>query len=175
MPGSAREFIDVRNGQLVLSGGVLQVDKLVMTNTCSSFIHTGGTLIVGSVVPDPNAFAITSVAREGTRRATWPAWLRTTNALQVSCGGVHGACTTNNFTDLFIVTNNTTAGPSPTTSTSAAPPTFLPATTARVCPLEHENETNHLVDTGGCGLYDPRRRFAGAHRQLHKFHGRVLG
>jgi hypothetical protein len=43
-------FIDVRNGVLTLSSGVLRVDKLVMTNTCGSFVHTGGTLIVGTVV-----------------------------------------------------------------------------------------------------------------------------
>ncbi len=65
-------FIDIQNGQLVLSNGVLRVDKLVMTNTCSSFVHTGGTLIAGSVVLDPNAFQITSVAREGNDlRVTW--------------------------------------------------------------------------------------------------------
>jgi len=103
-------FIDVQNGQLVLSNGVLQVDRLVMTNTCSQFVHTGGTLIVGSVVLDPNAFAITSVAREGNNlRVTWLMAPGQTNALQVSSGGPHGGYT-NNFTDIFLVTNNTTAG-----------------------------------------------------------------
>ena len=104
-------FIDIQNGQLVLSSGLLQVDKLVMTNTCSSFVHTGGTLIVGSVILDPNAFQITSVAREGNDLLI--SWLMApgqTNALQVSSGGPHGAYTTNTFTDLFIVTNNTTTG-----------------------------------------------------------------
>ncbi len=47
-------FIDVQHGSLVLSNGVLQVDQLVMTNSCSQFLHTGGTLIVGKVVLDPN-------------------------------------------------------------------------------------------------------------------------
>jgi hypothetical protein len=104
-------FIDIQNGQLDLSSGVLRVDKLVMTNTCSSFVHTGGTLIVGSVVLDPNAFQITSVAREGNNlRITWLMAPGQTNALQVSSGGPHGAYTTNIFTDLFTVTNNTTAG-----------------------------------------------------------------
>jgi hypothetical protein len=104
-------FIDVQNGQLVLSNGVLQVDNLVMTNTCSSFIHTGGKLIVGSVILDPNAFQITSVTREGNDlRVTWLMAPGQTNALQVSSGGPHGAYTTNIFTDLFTVTNNTTAG-----------------------------------------------------------------
>jgi hypothetical protein len=104
-------FIDVRNGQLVLSNGVLQVDKLVMTNSCSSFVHTGGTLIAGSVVLDSNAFQITSVAREGNDlRVTWLMAPGSTNALQVSTGGSHGRYVTNNFKDIFIVTNNTTAG-----------------------------------------------------------------
>jgi hypothetical protein len=104
-------FIDIQNGQLVLSGGILQVDKLVMTNTCSSFLHTGGTLIVGSVILDPNAFAITSIAREGNNlRVTWLMAPGQTNALQVSSGGTHGSYNTNTFTDLFIVTNNTISG-----------------------------------------------------------------
>jgi hypothetical protein len=104
-------FIDVQNGKLVLSSGLLEVDKLVMTNTCSSFIHTGGTLIVGSVILDPNAFAITSVAREGNDLLiTWLMAPGATNALQVSSGGKHGAYATKGFTDIFVVTNNTTAG-----------------------------------------------------------------
>jgi hypothetical protein len=104
-------FIDVRNGQLALSGGLLQVDKLVMTNTCSQFIHTGGTLIVGSVVLDPNAFQIVSVTPQG--KDILISWLMapgSTNALQVSSGGIHGSYNTNGFSDIFIVTNNTTAG-----------------------------------------------------------------
>ena len=51
-------FIDVRNGQLVLSGGVLQADTLVMTNGCGVFIRSGGTLIVSNVVLDPNLSAL---------------------------------------------------------------------------------------------------------------------
>jgi hypothetical protein len=104
-------FIDVRDGQLVLSNGVLQVDKLVMTNTCSQFIHTGGTLIVGSVILDPNAFRITSVAREGNNlRITWLMAPGQTNALQAIAGGTLSSYTTNGFADIFIVTNNTTTG-----------------------------------------------------------------
>jgi hypothetical protein len=104
-------FIDIQNGQLVLSSGLLQVDKLVMTNTCSSFVHTGGTLIVGGVILDPNAFQITSVAREGNDLLiTWLMAPGQTNALQVSSGGIHGIYETNGFVDIFIVTNNTIAG-----------------------------------------------------------------
>jgi len=49
-------FIDVRDGQLNLSGGLLQTDVLILTNTCGQFIHTGGTLIAGSVIFNTGAF-----------------------------------------------------------------------------------------------------------------------
>src|ERR1019366_8055291 len=57
--------IDVRSGQLILAGGTSQVDKLVLTNSCGSFLHTGGTLVVGNVVLDPNLFRIVSVTPQG--------------------------------------------------------------------------------------------------------------
>lgn len=102
-------FIDVQNGQLVLRSGILQVDKLVMTNSCGSFSHTGGTLIVGSVVLNPNAFQITSITQEGNDlRVVWLLGPGQTNALQAASGGTHGAYTTNCFADIFVVTNNTT-------------------------------------------------------------------
>jgi hypothetical protein len=108
---SGAGFIDIQNGQLILSNGVLQVDKLVMTNSCSQFIHTGGTLIVGSVILDPNAFRITSVAREGNNLlVTWLMAPGQTNALQATGGSTKSSYTTNGFTDIFIVTNNTTTG-----------------------------------------------------------------
>jgi hypothetical protein len=108
---AATGFIDVRNGELTLAGGTLRVDKLVMTNTCSSLIHTGGTLIVGSVVLDPNAFGITSVAREGNNlRVTWLMGPGQTNALQAAFVKTHGRHTTSGFADIFVVTNNTTPG-----------------------------------------------------------------
>jgi hypothetical protein len=44
------------------------------------------------------------------KSVTWLMAPGQTNALQVSYGGVHGDCTTNNFTDLFVVTNNPTPG-----------------------------------------------------------------
>jgi hypothetical protein len=104
-------FIDVQNGQLVLSSGLLQVDKLVMTNTCSSFVHNGGTLIVGSVALDPNTFRIVSVIPQGNNMlVTWLMAPGQTNALQVSSGGIHGSYETNGFVDIFIVTNNTIVG-----------------------------------------------------------------
>jgi hypothetical protein len=55
---TADAVLEVRSGQLVLNGGVLQADKLVMTNACGLFIHNGGTLIVGSLVLDPNLSAV---------------------------------------------------------------------------------------------------------------------
>jgi len=104
-------FIDVRNGELTLDGGTLRVDKLVMTNTCSSLVHTGGTLIVGSVVLDPDAFGVTSVDREGNDlRVTWLMGPGQINALQATSVRTHGHHTTNDFIDIFVVMNNTTPG-----------------------------------------------------------------
>ena len=45
--------LEVRCGQLNISSGLLQVDILVCTNACGHISHTGGTLIVGSLVLDP--------------------------------------------------------------------------------------------------------------------------
>jgi len=55
---TADAVLEVRNGELILNGGVLQADKLVMTNACGLFIRNGGTLIVGSLVLDPNLSAV---------------------------------------------------------------------------------------------------------------------
>jgi hypothetical protein len=104
-------FIDVRSGQLIVGGGVVQVDKLVMTNSCSSLIHTGGTIVVGSVVLDPNAFGVTSVVPEGNNmRVTWLMGPGQTNALQALSRIVRGHHFTNDFVDIFVVTNNTIPG-----------------------------------------------------------------
>ena len=103
--------LDVRYGQLTLNGGTVQADILVMTNSCSSLVHTGGTLIVGNVILDPNTFRIVSVAPQGNDLlVTWMMGPGITNALQVATGEVGGSYTTNGFTDIFIVTNNTTVG-----------------------------------------------------------------
>jgi T5SS/PEP-CTERM-associated repeat protein len=50
--------LEVRCGQLNVSSGLLQVDILVCTNACGHISHTGGTLIVGSLVLDPNLSAV---------------------------------------------------------------------------------------------------------------------
>jgi T5SS/PEP-CTERM-associated repeat protein len=46
--------LDVRCGKLILNGGMLQVDRFVMTNACAQFVRTGGTFIYGTAVLDPN-------------------------------------------------------------------------------------------------------------------------
>jgi hypothetical protein len=46
-------LLQINSGTLTLSGGTLRVDKLVLTN-CAHFVRTGGTLIYGTVVLDPN-------------------------------------------------------------------------------------------------------------------------
>jgi T5SS/PEP-CTERM-associated repeat protein len=103
--------LEVRNGQLILSGGVLRVDTLVMTNSCAEFIHNGGSLIVSNVVLDPNTFRITSIAPQGNDvLITWLMGPGATNALQVTNGDANGNYKTNGFTDVFIVTNNPTVG-----------------------------------------------------------------
>ena len=103
--------LDVRNGEFIFTGGVLQADTLVLTNPCAQFVHTGGTLIVGNVVLDPNFFRITSITRQGNDLLV--AWMMApgiTNTLQAVNGEVDGSYTTNGFTDVFVVTNNATLG-----------------------------------------------------------------
>ena len=104
-------FVDVQDGELTVDGGTLQVDQLVMTNSCSSFVHTGGTLIVGNVILDPNAFRIVSITPQSNDvLVSWLMAPGATNALQASTGTINGSYTTNTFTDIFIVTNNTATG-----------------------------------------------------------------
>jgi T5SS/PEP-CTERM-associated repeat protein len=103
--------LEIRYGQLTVAGGLLQVDNLILTNACASLVHTGGTIIAGTVVVDPNTFRIVSVTRQvNDMLITWMMAPGATNALQVTTGGVNGSYTTNGFTDIFVVTNNTTVG-----------------------------------------------------------------
>jgi hypothetical protein len=46
--------LEIRDRSVTLSAGLLKVDRFVMTNACTSFVHTGGALIYGSTVLDPN-------------------------------------------------------------------------------------------------------------------------
>ena len=50
--GSA--VLEVRSGTFTLNSGTVTVDKFVMTNACAHFVRTGGTLIYGTAVLDPN-------------------------------------------------------------------------------------------------------------------------
>jgi hypothetical protein len=104
-------FIDVRDGQLILAGGTAQVDNLVLTNGCGSFLHTGGTLVAGNVVFNTNSFRIVSVTPQGNDiLITWQMAAGITNALQAAGGKSDGSCGTNGFTDIFVVTNNSVIG-----------------------------------------------------------------
>ena len=108
---SGTGFIDIQNGELLLSNGVVQVDKLVMTNSCGQLIHVGGTLIVGSFILGPNAPRITSIVRQGNDlNISWILGPGQTNALQATSGTADGSYSTNGFTDVFVVTNTVTAG-----------------------------------------------------------------
>jgi len=51
---TADAVFEVRNGKLILNGGLLQVDRFVMSNACAQFVRTGGTLIYGTAVLDPS-------------------------------------------------------------------------------------------------------------------------
>ena len=104
-------FIDVRDGQLNLNAGLLQTDVLILTNTCGQFIHTGGTLIAGSVVFNTNAFQITSITPQGNDLLiAWMMGPGLTNALQASAGGPGGSYLSNGFADIFVVATNVTPG-----------------------------------------------------------------
>ncbi len=103
--------LDVRNGSLVLNSGLVEVNELVMTNKSGTFIHTGGMLMAGSVILDPNTFRISSIVTEGNDlRVTWLMCPGQTNTLQATSGGNSGGYATSGFTDIFIVTNNATVG-----------------------------------------------------------------
>jgi hypothetical protein len=151
-------MLDVRSGQLIVNGGVLRVNILVVTNSCARLLHNGGQLVydqvilatnlsaVGDGIPngwkqqhgldpfDPNlgsedadgdgmsnlqeylagtdptnsasVFRITSIAQVGTNMlVTWTMGSGKTNALQRTAGTVDGSYATNNFADVFTVTN----------------------------------------------------------------------
>jgi hypothetical protein len=103
--------LDVRDGTFLLSSGVLQADTLVLTNPCVQFIHTGGTLLAANVVLNPNLFQILSIAQQTNGMlVTWMMGPGATNTLQVTNGDANGNYNTNDFTDIFVVTNNPTLG-----------------------------------------------------------------
>jgi T5SS/PEP-CTERM-associated repeat protein len=46
--------LEVSSGTFTLSSGTVMVDNLVITNACGHFVRNGGSLIVGTLVLDPN-------------------------------------------------------------------------------------------------------------------------
>jgi T5SS/PEP-CTERM-associated repeat protein len=109
--GTGTGVLDVQRGQLIVNGGVLQANTLVISNHYASFVHTGGTVIVGNVILDPNTFRIVSAARQSNDMlVTWMMGPGITNTLQATSGDGNGGYSTNGFTDIFIVTNNAVAG-----------------------------------------------------------------
>ena len=46
--------IFVRNGKLVMAGGFLQADTILITNSCAQFVRTGGTLVYSNAVLNAN-------------------------------------------------------------------------------------------------------------------------
>jgi len=50
--------LEVRDGELILNSGTVQADILVITNACARFVRNGGTLIVDTLVLDPNLSAV---------------------------------------------------------------------------------------------------------------------
>jgi T5SS/PEP-CTERM-associated repeat protein len=103
--------LEVLSGTLTLNGGTTIVDRLEITNACARFVHAGGTLIVGSYLFDTNKFRSTAVTPSSNDvLLTWMMGPGATNALQAAAGNVNGGYTTNAFIDIFVVTNNSTAG-----------------------------------------------------------------
>jgi hypothetical protein len=152
----ATGVLEVRDGTLIQTGGLLDIDRLVITNPCAHFMHLGGTLIIGLETLSPNLdadgdgipngyelangldpldpgdanldndgdgmsnlqeylagtdpndsasyFHITSLVRTNGHDVgvTWMTGTGKTNALQATAGGSYA---TNNFTDIFTVTN----------------------------------------------------------------------
>ena len=108
---TADAVLEVRYGKLIVNGGTLRADVLVLTNGCSQLVHTGGVILAGSVILNPNTFRIVSIARQGNDMlVTWMMGPGATNTLQATAGNGSGGYNTNGFTDIFIVTNNTLAG-----------------------------------------------------------------
>ncbi|HUK81169.1 MAG TPA: hypothetical protein VLZ12_00905 [Verrucomicrobiae bacterium] len=46
--------VEVRSGTFTVTGGSVVIDRLVLTNACARFIHTGGNLVVGLLILDPS-------------------------------------------------------------------------------------------------------------------------
>ncbi len=55
---SHNAVLDVRHGSLLVNGGVLQADTLIVTNPCAGLIHNGGQIVYGQLILDPNLSAV---------------------------------------------------------------------------------------------------------------------
>ncbi|HUJ11118.1 MAG TPA: hypothetical protein VL171_13930 [Verrucomicrobiae bacterium] len=55
---SHNAVLDVRSGTTTISGGLLKVDKLIVTNSCARLLHTGGSLQYSQVQLDPSLSAV---------------------------------------------------------------------------------------------------------------------
>ncbi len=109
--GTQTGVLNVRDGTLIISGGLLQADTLVITNSCAQLIHTGGTLLAANVVLDSNLFQIVSVVPQANDMlVSWMMGPGATNALQVTSGDANGNYNPGNFTDIFVLTNNPSLG-----------------------------------------------------------------
>jgi T5SS/PEP-CTERM-associated repeat protein len=103
--------LEILSGTLTLNGGTTVIDTLVVTNSCARLVHAGGTLILGNFVLNPNEFRSTALTPSGNDiLLTWMMGPGATNALQAAPGDANGGFSTNAFTDIFVVTNNSTAG-----------------------------------------------------------------
>ena len=147
--------LEVETGTFTLNSGTVTVDQFIMTNACGSFVRTGGTLIYGTAILDPNGdadgdgipngyeqahgldpldptdaardddgdgqsnlqeylagtdphngasfFGVTSIVPTGSDLLiAWMTGGGRSNALQATTAGSYA---TNNFADIFIVTN----------------------------------------------------------------------
>jgi T5SS/PEP-CTERM-associated repeat protein len=46
--------LEIQSGTMVVSGGTVVIDTLVITNACGRFVHSGGVLSVGMLILDPS-------------------------------------------------------------------------------------------------------------------------
>jgi len=83
----------------------------VITNSCARFVHAGGALIVGSYVFDQTKFRSTAVTPSSNDvLLTWMMGPGATQRIAGRPGNPSGGYTTNAFTDIFVVTNNSACG-----------------------------------------------------------------
>lgn len=134
--------LDIRCGQLVLSGGVLQVDILIITNACGHLVHNGGQLTYSQLILDPDLDADGDGIPNG--------WEQASGLDPLSTNGVNGA---NGDPDGDGLTNlqEFLAGTDPTNSASAFQITAIAreGNDVRVTWMMGSDKTNALQRTAG--------------------------